>query len=370
VGTNNGILKTIDGGASWNFANSGLRATPIGQVFIDPTSGTLIAVRGNTDLPSAGVFGEQRFNGFFQSLDGGKSWDSSGSAAPVNHFDVVARPNDPRTLYTEVWNGLFSSGDGGESWSQIWTKPGTDSEVLLTDVAIDPQNPNNMFMGAAFCPVDCILRSGDGGRTWMESMASFPGPAVSPGAEAPTLSILAVDPRDPSVLYAGTSLIDGVGCGPNDGYGYPDAPALWKSVDGGMNWVYLTNSRVPAVTAILIDPQKPSTVYYSDCSVHKSTDGGKTWTAVLQGSYDILVMDPQNSSALYAAASASTNGKGILRSTDGGLSWTTLLSPNPRASEGVTGGLNSLAVDPRDSRTVYAATSDGLFAFTLDPHKR
>jgi photosystem II stability/assembly factor-like uncharacterized protein len=301
---------------------------------------------------------------FFRSTNGGKSWTPSGSGAPVNHFDVVARPNDPSTLYTSVWNGLFYSGDGGESWSQIWTKPQADSQEFLSAVVIDPQNPGDLFMGGNSCAFYCtfsILRSGDGGRTWIESAASLP---EMMSADDPTFSVLAVDPRDSGVLYAGTALIDDGGCGP---YGNP---GLWKSVDGGTNWVNLTDAHVPGVSAILIDPRNSGTLYFSDGAVHKSADGGKTWATVLQGSYDILVMDPQNSSTLYAGASAYTNGNGIFRTTDGGASWTSLLSPNPHGGEGLTGGLNSLAVDPRDSRTIYAATSNGLFTLTLDPHRR
>jgi hypothetical protein len=65
------------------------------------------------------------------------------------------------------------------------------------------------------------------------------------------------------------------------------------------------------------------TVYYSDGAVHKSTDGGQTWTSVLAGGYDILVMDPQGSTTLYAGCIGwlSVSCDGIVKSTDAGASW-------------------------------------------------
>jgi photosystem II stability/assembly factor-like uncharacterized protein len=415
LGTNNGILKTTDGGASWGFANSGLRATPVGQVFIDPVSGALLAAR-------YWVSGDHRFDAFFRSTDGGNSWAPSGSGAPSPqyHGPLIVRPNDPSTLYTgalgffqsgnggQGWTqGLFQSGDGGQSWSLIWvsTPPPPSTLKSLTAVAINPKNPNDMYMGASYCPFYCdfsILRSGDGGRTWAQSMASLEEMLPLGCSDVPVFSVLAVDPQTPNVLYGGTESIpvSGGGCGGT-------LPGLWKSVDGGINWVNLTNT--PGVitdwqdvTAILVDPQNPGTVYFSTRDVHKTTDGGKTWTTVLQGAqggygpadgqpvdfagyivlpyvgYDILAMDPQNSGTVYAA------GSGISRSTDAGATWTSLccrpVTPIPgragssemhaRAGEELAGALNSIAVDPRDSRTVYAATTNGLFKITLDSPQR
>jgi photosystem II stability/assembly factor-like uncharacterized protein len=61
-------------------------------------------------------------------------------------------------------------------------------------------------------------------------------------------------------------------------------------------------------------------------------------------------MDPENSSTIYA-----TTDHGVLKTTNSGAGWTT-------ADNGLTGGVIALAVDPYDSKTLYALTSDnGLF---------
>src|SRR5207249_1145432 len=106
---------------------------------------------------------------------------------------------------------------------------------------------------------------------------------------------LAIDPRAPSTLYAGTS-----------------ANGVYKSTDGGGSWAAASNGlpSYSSVRALAIDPSVPSTLYVatftsdpatssSTISVYKSTDGGGSWAAASNGlpasaaSYiGALVIDP------------------------------------------------------------------------------
>jgi hypothetical protein len=69
-----------------------------------------------------------------------------------------------------------------------------------------------------------------------------------------------------------------------------------------------------------------------------------------------MLIDPQDTSTLYGP----TYYNGVCRNTDGGATWTAF-------SSGLTGGINSLVLDPRDPHILYAANSAGLFVITLLP---
>jgi hypothetical protein len=68
-----------------------------------------------------------------------------------------------------------------------------------------------------------------------------------------------------------------------------------------------------------------------------------------------LVIDADHPGTLYA------NGDGVFRSTDGGATWSSVVT-------GLTTlFVNTLTIDPHDTRTVYAGTADGVFAITFSP---
>jgi hypothetical protein len=102
----------------------------------------------------------------------------------------------------------------------------------------------------------------------------------------------------------------------------------------------------------------------------KSTDGGDSWKEVDFGMPDVrlfvdrssrvtaLAIDP-HSNTVYAAA-----GRMMLKSVDGGASW---IDVNARPDTSSGNGIETLAIDPRDPNTLYAATGDGVFAINFVP---
>jgi photosystem II stability/assembly factor-like uncharacterized protein len=182
---------------------------------------------------------------------------------------------------------------------------------------------------------------------------------------------MAVDPQNANVVYVGIG-DDGGGVGPG-GEGN-----LWKTTDGGVNWVSLTGlfnpapATVAAIDYITLDPRNPSILYVGSSSLlYMSTDGGQTWVTSDLGRGRVLVapmvIDPQDSAMLYCVAYDHINYREeVLRSADAGESWTAVAS-GPKGDLGLNFGLNSLIVDPQDPRRLYAGTSAGLFVITLEP---
>jgi photosystem II stability/assembly factor-like uncharacterized protein len=346
LGTSGGVLKTTDAGAHWNFANSGLRALPIGYLLIDPRGGTLLAAKSmDTPVPPGPAL--------FKSTDGGESWVPADIGLPLHIDFPAADPQDPTHLYILGEHhpngiGLFQSRDAGESWAEIWTNTNASWSASF---AIDPQNPNIMYAG--FWPPNTpprISKSIDGGYTWTDSQFSL----TSPGC-CSLVAAVAADPQNPDIVYAGTA---------DDGNGFPGG--LWKSEDGGVSWVYLVSSNINFIT---IDPRNPGTIYVNgfNFSLLKSTDGGQTWVNTQYGtcgSNDIvdpagslLVIAPQNSDTLYCAGSDN-----VFRSTDAGASWNLVGS-------GLVGSVYSLTIDPQNPTRLYAGTTAGLFVLTLDARR-
>jgi len=144
---------------------------------------------------------------------------------------------------------------------------------------------------------------------------------------------------------------------------------VWKSSSEGTTWEPIfEHENVGAIGAVAADPSNPDTVWVGTGEanarnsvswgdgVYKSTDGGKTWKHLgLKDSQHIgrIRIDPRNPDVVYVAALGHMWGpnqeRGVFKTTDGGLTWTHSLAIT--ADTGVV----DLAMDPRDSNTLYAA---------------
>jgi len=191
-------------------------------------------------------------------------------------------------------------------------------------------------------------------RTPPSGSWQFTGPA---GASA--LDVLAEDPSSPNTVYA-------------DGYGN-GASGLWKSVDSGKTWApMITNSALDTSGASDIAVLNAGQVLYVSSvrntlgTFYSSTDGGVTWKtshALSSGSANIggMAVDPQN----YATVYLSAPGLGVVKSIDQGATWT-LLSSSPVITTGSSPSVlhNPIAVDLKNTSTIYYGTDHGLYITT------
>jgi hypothetical protein len=206
AGTESGVFRSTDSGASWNPVNTGLSdssglAPSVFALAIDPTApSTLYA--GLVQSCGVGCSG----GGAFQSTDSGASWsavntglsDSSGLAPSVAALAID--PTTPSTLYAGTeGQGIFQSTNRGASWTAINTGL---TNPQLTALAIDPKTPSTLYAGTY---EDNTFRSGgvfkstNSGGSWTAVNTGLP-----PGPNGPIVHVLAIDPTTPSTLYAGT----------------------------------------------------------------------------------------------------------------------------------------------------------------------
>jgi len=342
------ISCSVSFAAEWKAVNTGLTNLEIHSLAIDPANST--TVYGGTQ------------NGLFKSLDGGATWRASGLSDTatthlvidfVNPSILYAATQITRTGYFCYERVLFKSTDGGATWSDSVTHPDQACDFIRA-LLLDPTDANTLFY-AAYTLSDYgfyFLKSTDGGATW--NPPRYPPPFWD-------IAAIAVSPLVPSSLFVAA-------------WHSSNVHAVFKSTDGGMTWSQtgLTDTNV---TVLAIDPRNPSTLYAGTEShrdrfptvfqgLLKSTDSGSSWFPINHGLSDVtgrvsaLLVDPKSPSTLYAAFT----GDGVFKSSDGGANWIRFadgLGNRNVHALALTSGANGLNV-------LYAGTSGGGVFKVLD----
>jgi photosystem II stability/assembly factor-like uncharacterized protein len=294
--TSCGLFESGDAGAHWTKAlgNDCFRSVAMGS--------------GAAPLVYAGGTGT-----LYQSTDGGDSWRSLRNGLTNSAVSsVVIQPGGRQVVFAATDIGLQRSNDGGAHWVDV---PDVDADRV---VVVAPSDANVIYAAD-----DGLLwRSFDGGLTWERSKPQELRPIYS----------IEVDPADPTTVYVGSR-------------------DLLKSTDGGQTFVKLSGIGADVV-AVAIDPLEPSILYAASGGtddVYRSTDGGASWkrmpirpvaTRDMCGDILDLVADPAHQDTVYAAGC-----RGLFRTADAGIHWTNVLRVER---------LNAVAIDHADPSKVYA----------------
>jgi hypothetical protein len=141
AGSEVGIYRSEDKGATWNLVESPMDGQQIWSVAVHPT---------NPDV----VFAGTKPPAVFRSQDGGRRWEKLSIAIAPQCFagapkvtNVVFDPQDPRTVWVSVEiDGVFCSRDGGDTWTRL---PPLGSDMLNQDVhglAVSPGQPRKFWL--------------------------------------------------------------------------------------------------------------------------------------------------------------------------------------------------------------------------------
>ena len=226
--------------------------------------------------------------------------------------------------------------------------------MALGAIAVDPNNPSTIYAGTgeAF-PASIatygvgILKSIDGGNTW----TNIQGPFVPYGGGGMDIAAIAVSPQNTNIVLVAAP--------------FPTGPmaagGLYRSTDAGATW---TSVQTTEVSAVAFDPNHPGVVFATsgaagNAYVLRSTDSGATWMTVytLSGTteHTTLTIAPTDST-IYAAFSEYTS-QVTLKSVDGGNTWKELTETVQISGQSLCTNQCSynlvLAVSPRNSQEVY-----------------
>jgi len=273
----------------------------------------------------------------YQTHDGGVHWERMVRLA--NRDDLVidhilVDPANPQHMVIGAWalsdkpdGGIYESKDSGMSWTAV-PEMAKQSVRALTSA---PSDPKVMVAGT----LEGVFRSEDAGAHWQR---------ISPqeNKEIHEIESIAIDPANPKIIYAGTWHLP------------------WKTTDGGTTWSPMTQGIITDsdVFSIIVDPKAPNVLYLSACSgIYKSVDGGASFkggVGVNKGQgipatarrTRVLMQDPNTQSIVYAGTT-----EGLWRTDDAGTEW--------KRKTGSSVIVNSVLVDPADSKRVMLATDRG-----------
>ncbi|MGE5361941.1 MAG: WD40/YVTN/BNR-like repeat-containing protein [Bacteroidales bacterium] len=274
---------------------------------------------------------------------------------------VTGVPSQPATFYMGVASGgVFRTTDNGATWTPV-----TDGGIPLGSIgsiAVADSNPDLIYVGTGSDGVRSnvstgrgVYKTADGGKTWM-----FAGLR-----NAGQIGAVRIHPTNPDVVW-----VAAVG----DAFKRNPERGVFKTTDGGKTWkqTLFINDGVGAMD-VELQPGNPDVVYAwmsrlerkpwtiisgsRDGGFYKSTDGGATFTKIVNGLPNELIgkgnlaVTPAKPDRLYALVEAKPGG-GFYRSDDAGQSWT-LVNSQPSL---ITRPFyyTTLGADPSNPDVVYA----------------
>jgi len=196
----------------------------------------------------------------------------------------------------------------------------------VTDIAVDPDQPRNFYVGFAS---GGVFKTTNSGNT-MEPIFDHQGTL--------TIGDIALSKADKNIIWVGTGE-------KNSSRSSYAGTGLYKSTDGGKTWNFSGLRGTQHISRIITHPSNPDIAWVASMGplysmndkrgVYKTTDGGQTWTKTLTppdstGVID-LVMHPDNPNKLWATTweryrqawdfQEAGEGSAIYVSNDGGKTW-------------------------------------------------
>ncbi len=228
---------------------------------------------------SAGINGK-----LFKSSDGGATWDTL--LVGGSYKDILIDPSNPDIIYAMPFS-VIKSEDAGKSWRPIIDGIHLDWETRVQSLAVNPKNPKVLYAGTGGFGGGDIYKSHDGGLHWNKT----PSKSLSDGA-----TCIAIDPVDTNVVYAGTAW----------------RGIIWKSTDSGENWCQTGLGGKGLIHYIFINPDQSNIIYSGSSGIFKTEDGGINWENISQGLpktlFNIVKIQQSSSLRLFLVATFGDDG--------------------------------------------------------------
>ena len=305
--TGGGVWKTTDGGSNWKNISDKYFGGSIGAVAVAPSDESVIYVGEGENTMRGNV--SEGLGGVWRSDDAGRTWKNIGLRDGRHIIRLVIHPRDPNTVWAAVMGHLFGP---------------------------------NQERG--------IYKTVDGGKTWKRTL--FVNNQTG-------CSDLVMEPGNPMVLYAGTWRLIRTPYSLESG---GEGSGLWKSTDGGENWINITSKKglprgVWGIVGVAVSASNPDRVYAilenEKGGIYISNDAGETWTAGSNDNnirqrawyYTKIFVDPKNENLVYAP------NVGFMRSRDGGRTFQSVRTPH--------GDHHDLWIDPEDGNRMIVADDGG-----------
>ncbi|MGH9835086.1 MAG: hypothetical protein ACRD9Y_18860 [Blastocatellia bacterium] len=386
-GAQGGVWRSTDNGANWTPLTDGQPSLAVGAIAIDPNNPNVIyAGTGESSGCALCYYGA----GLLKSTDGGATWTQivgpTTTVEPrvpaflnVGFTKITIDPTNTSVIYaatgaTSVGNansvplpttvsqvGLWKSTDGGNTWRNL-DPSGTNGGTRCHDVVIDPQNNNRVY---AAMRLTGVFRSNSGGEpgTWTRLTNGLPEPANNPSNSSFVRIALAsgppIAPSTTTTLYAAYAGRDS------------NLFGIWRSTDGGDNWVKVTTPQLPGQANynldLTVDPTDGRIVYYGTAAnepynggtLLRSRDAGATWADLSLGDGQSGGLHPDTHQIVIAPSNRNI----LFTGNDGGIWRTNNATANTVSWSQLNNTLSitqfmSVALHPTDANILIGGTQD------------
>ena len=329
IGVNNGgVWKTTDYGRTWFPIFDDQSTGSIGAIAVAPSDPNIIYVGSGEGLHRPDL---STGNGMYKSADAGKTWTHLGLQDGQQIPKIAVDPKNPDRIFVAVLGhpygpneerGIYKSEDGGKTFTNVLY---VDENTGGDDVAIDPNNTDLIFAtlwqsregpwenGEWSGTKGGIFKSTDGGKTWKKLSKNLPDDMVQ--------AHIAIAPSSSNIIYVA------LGTTETNEYGTGSGMGLYRSDDAGENWHEITDDGRPEarigggdVPEIMVDPKDAETLYSTSIVVWKSVDGGKKWTGIRGApggdDYQNIWINPLDTKVMLV-----TGDQGAIITVNGGDTW-------------------------------------------------
>jgi len=280
------------------------------------------------------------------------------SVASGRIADIAVNPNNFSERYIAVASGnVWKTTNAGLTWNPIFD---SYKSYSTSDVEIDPNNPNIIWVGTGEYNSQRAIGFGDGVYVSFDAGKSFKNVGLE---KSEHIGRIAIDPRNSDVYVASQGPLWGKG----------GERGLYKTTDFGKTWNKILDiSENTGINDIIIDPKNPDILYASsyqrrrrvftlvnggeECTIYKSIDAGKTWDKIENGlpakkmGRIGIAISPVNPLYIYAIVEAQEDKGGIFRSTNAGANWEKMNSYVASSPQ----YYNRLYCDPVDQDKIYS----------------
>jgi photosystem II stability/assembly factor-like uncharacterized protein len=315
---------------------------------------------GNRYDAASGIAIDEDGRVYIAGLTGSFDFPTTPGAFQPN-FNGATFPRD--NVFNNVGDGFVSCLNTSGSALIYSTFLGGKRDDAIFDIAID--SSGNAYVTGKTDSIDFPtiegaaqpLNAGSPAYKTQDSGGNWN--SIKSGLPVAEVSALAIDPQSPSTIYAASNFI-----ALTTNFG----ASIFKSMDGGASWKKLAIERVDLIDALAVDPKNSNVVYAgTSAGLFKSTNGGETWVRgdeLFPGPISAITIDPRKTKKVYLGTGIESPitgfaGGSISRSTDNGETWK---FGNFNGDPFIfTGKVFSIAINPKDTSKLYAATTFGIF---------
>ncbi len=351
-GTDYGIYKSVDGGTTFNPANTGSGNRMALEMLMDPNNHNAIIAATN--------------DGIWKTIDGGANWvvKKSGGAFTDMKFKPVAGST---IIYAVSHNQFWWSNDMGENWNQTVIPVPVGSNADGIRIGVSVAAPDRIYLGVlnytSTTHYGTIYSSNDDGQTftavYLQASQDIAGYNANDPGQGNYNWTIAVDPTNADVLYTGSHCV-------------------WTSVDAGVTWTQLTNWYAELHTdmhQLFFNPYNANELWEAnDGGVWLSTNQGLNWTTRSDGLAATENYQAAQSPILKDMISIGTQDNGELYFNNGGWftnrggDWGSKMNfdyLNPTTTYYYENGKRrSFSGAEQDLQVPFTPTNNSVYAFT------